>query len=255
MAIIGGTISPHINDSLTAYGAAVYSSNGLFCVELFSESQRSLWLWNPAIRKVQQVPKSLNNYEGESFSVGFGFSSIINDYKMVKLFTSDFLVAQVEVYALGTGLWTKVEPGNLKGVRVSHPSAFNCNGAIFWVGMKEGVEEDRKIVSFDIAMELFTLISFPPMTSASQSCFHSPTMSQNKLALLSPTVIENSDSYLIDLWVLEECTDPCRERWNWTKMYTSRPNPFTFSIIPQIIWRNEIVCSVFRVEYPFGGEP
>ncbi|XP_028801595.1 uncharacterized protein LOC114756820 [Neltuma alba] len=152
--------SPHINDSLTAYGAAVYSSNGLLCVELFSESQRSLWLWNPAIRKVHRVPKSLNKYEGESFSVGFGFSSIVNDYKIVKLFMSDCLVARVEVYALMTGLWTKVEPGNLEGACVSHPSAFNCNGAIFWVGMKEGVDVGRKIVSFDIGMELVTLIPF-----------------------------------------------------------------------------------------------
>ncbi|XP_028790576.1 F-box/kelch-repeat protein At3g06240-like [Neltuma alba] len=210
--------SPNVSDSLMAYGTGLYSSNGLLCVELFGESQRSLWLWNPAIRKVHRVPKSLNKYEGESFSVGFGFSSIVNDYKIVKLFMSDFLVARVEVYALRTGLWTNVEPGNLEGVCVSHPSAFNCNGAIFWVGMKEGVEEGRKIVSFDIAMELFTLIPFPTMTSASQSCFHSLTMYQNKLALLSPTVIKNSESYLIDLWVLEECTDPCRERWNWTKM-------------------------------------
>ncbi|XP_028801596.1 F-box/kelch-repeat protein At3g06240-like [Neltuma alba] len=153
--------SPNVSDSLMAYGTGLYSSNGLLCVELFGESQRSLWLWNLAIRKVHQVPKSLNKYEGESFSVGFGFSSIVNDYKIVKLFMSDFLVARVEVYALRTGLWTNVEPGNLEVVCVSHPGAFNCNGAIFWVGMKEGVEEGRKIVSFDIGMELVFGVEYP----------------------------------------------------------------------------------------------
>ncbi|KAI9084662.1 hypothetical protein K1719_033306 [Acacia pycnantha] len=222
----------------------IYSSYGLLCVELIGRSQYSFWLWNPSIRKLIQVPKPLGRGE---YSVGFGFSPIVNDYKIVKLCMSNDLVDQVEVYALREGLWRAVGLGDLEGVFVSGRGGVTCNGAIFWFGLKEDEEEEdceRVIVSFDIAMEVSTLIPFPNMPLALESIFNRLTMYQNKLAMLAPTVVGNPESYLINLWVLEESTDPSKERWSWTKLYTSRPNPYRFSISAQIVWRNEIVCSV-----------
>ncbi|KAK4256311.1 hypothetical protein QN277_009194 [Acacia crassicarpa] len=231
----------HITNSFTS--SRVYSSYGLLCVELIGRYQHSFWLWNPCIRKLIQVPKPLDRGK---YSVGFGFSPIVNDYKIVQLCMSDDLVDQVEVYALREGLWRAVELRDLEGVSVSGRSAVTCNGAIFWFGLKEGEEEEDcelVIVSFDIAMEVFTLIPFPNIPLTLESCFDRLTMYQNKLAMLAPTVVGNPESYLIDLWVLEESTDPSKERWSWTKLYTSRPNPYRFSISP-IVWRNEIVCSL-----------
>ncbi|KAI9084693.1 hypothetical protein K1719_033337 [Acacia pycnantha] len=150
------------------------------------------------------------------------------------------------------GLWRKVEIGNLEGVYGLRCAAFACNGAIFWIGLKKDGEGHNKrcvqlIVSFDIAREVFTLIPFPTMTSAHRWC-NTLASFKNKLALFFPSDIENSESYVIDLWVLEECTDPTRERWSWAKIYTSRPNPYRFIICPKIIWRNEIVCLVSEGE-------
>ncbi|KAI9084716.1 hypothetical protein K1719_033360 [Acacia pycnantha] len=247
----------HIIDSFMS--GWVYSSNGLLCVKLRGNSQDCLWLWNPAIRVVRQVPKSLNNHEHGCFSVGFGFSPIINDYKIVKFFLPGYFVVQAEVYSLRTGLWREVEVGNLEGVYGLGCGAFPCNGAIFWIGQKKDVEGHNKrrvelIVSFDIAREVFTLIPFPTMTSA-HGCYNTLAIFKNKLALFFPSDIENSESYVIDLWVLEECTDPTSERWSWAKIYTSRPNPYRFIICPEIIWRNEIVCLVEALpEYQNEGE-
>ncbi|KAI9084664.1 hypothetical protein K1719_033308 [Acacia pycnantha] len=236
------------NGMLCGMSGWIYSSNGLLCMKLSSNSQDRVWLWNPSIRMVRRVPKSLN--ELECFCVGFGFSPIINDYKIVKFFVPGYFVVQAEVYSLRTGLWRKVEVGNLEGVYGLGCCAFPCNGAIFWIGQKNDVEGCNKsrlelIVSFDIAREVFTLIPFPTMTS-SLGCYNKLASFENKLALFFPSEIENSESWAIDLWVLEECTDPSMERWSWAKIYTSKPNPYgySFMIYPEIIWRNEIVCSV-----------
>ncbi|KAI9084682.1 hypothetical protein K1719_033326 [Acacia pycnantha] len=238
----------------------IYSSNGLLCMKLRSNSQDCLWLWNPSIRVVRQVPKSLN--EPECFSVGFGFSPIINDYKIVKFVVPGYFVVQAEIYSLRTGLWRKVEVGNLEGVYVRGLGAFSCNGAIFWIGQKINVEGRYiishldLIVSFDIAREVFTLIPFPTVTSSYQ-CSYKLASFENKLALFFPSITENSESWAIALWVLEECTDPSRERWSWAKIYTSKPDPYcyNFFISPKIIWRNEIVCSVEAFpKYQIEGE-
>ncbi|KAI9084713.1 hypothetical protein K1719_033357 [Acacia pycnantha] len=233
----------------------VYSSNGLLCVVL----RDSLWLWNPAIRVVRQVPQSLNHYEYECFSVGFGFSPIVNDYKIVKLVFSTTFVVQGEVYSLRMGLWRKVEVGNLDGVYHLRRRAFPCNGYIFWIGNKEEyVEGHRKnwldlIVSFDIAKEVFTLIPFPAM-APTYRFYNTLASYENKLVIFVGTEIENSTSYVIDLWVLEECAYPSRERRSWAKIYTIKLNRLHFIIWPKIIWRNKIVCLVEGAEENYKGK-
>ncbi|KAI9115024.1 hypothetical protein K1719_014037 [Acacia pycnantha] len=237
----------------------VYSSNGLLCVGL--NGQDSLWLWNPTIRVVVQVPKSLNNYEYDDFSVGFGFSPTINDYKIIKLFLSGRFVVQQfvvqgEVYSLKTGLWRKVEVGNLEGVCVlSGWSAFPCNETIFWMGRKD-VEGHNKscfdlIVSFDIVKEVFTLTPFPVMISG-KKCYNNELFCyENKLAIF----FSNSESHGIDLWVLEECADPSKGRWSWAKIFSSRPDPPSLTLYPHIIWRNEMVClAEYEVEEDYEAK-
>ncbi|KAI9084718.1 hypothetical protein K1719_033362 [Acacia pycnantha] len=232
----------HIIDSLIS--GRLYCCNGMLC---------------GMSGVVRQVPKSLN--EPECFSVGFGFSPIINDYKIVKFFVPGYFVVQAEIYSLRAGLWRKVEVGNLEGVYGLGCGAFPCNGAIFWIGQKKDVEGRNKsrlelIVSFDMAREVFTLIPFPTMTSA-HGAYNKLASFENKLALFFPSEIENSEYWAIDLWVLEECTDPSRERLSWAKIYTSKPNPYCYNFIicPEIIWRNEIVCSVEAFpEYQIEGE-
>ncbi|KAI9084710.1 hypothetical protein K1719_033354 [Acacia pycnantha] len=165
-----------------------------------------------------------------------------------------------KVYSLRMGLWRKVEVGNLEGVYGLRLRAFPCNGDIFWIGHKEDMEKHSKncldlIVSFDIAKEVFTLIPFPTRTSAYGS-FNTLASYESKLAIFFGTDIENSESYVIDMWVLEECAYPSRERWSWAKIYTSRPNLFpSFIIWPKIIYRNEIVCLLEELpRYQIQGE-
>ncbi|XP_028755896.1 F-box/LRR-repeat/kelch-repeat protein At2g27520-like [Neltuma alba] len=236
------------------------SCNGLLCVGVASFSRSlSLLLWNPATRKLSRVPTSVSYFEDEEFFVGFGFSPSVDDYKIVKIHVpgNTGRVNQVEVYSLTTGSWKEVEFGNLNGVAMTS-NGFSYNGAIFWIGSKLGVEEDEDdidlIVSFDIAMEVFILI---PLPSSPFSVTNTPyprylAVYDNKLALLSHTLSEDFKSSLIHLWLMEEGTCASRERWIWTKKYTSCPY-LGCLLVPVTIWKDEIVCNVSTLSGPLDN--
>ncbi|XP_028790638.1 F-box/kelch-repeat protein At3g23880-like [Neltuma alba] len=224
---------PFIDTSMGSY-RIVYSDNGLLCVELIK--CKTLFLWNPATREVHQVPKALKPFEHEYYCcVGFGFSPIVNDYKIVRVFVSwyDQMVHRAEVYSLSTGSWKEVDVGNLEDVIDISCSCITCNGSIFWFGLKEDVESESDgylIVSFDIAMEEFTLIQMPTLSPKSSHC-NSLTLYDNKLAMLSTRL--NGNSCSTDLWVMKGLS--------WTKTYDIKPYPS--SLHPVAIWRNHIICT------------
>lgn len=92
-----------------------------------------------------------------------------------------------------------------------------------------GVEEDEDdiylIVSFDIAMEEFTLIPAPssPFSDRITSFSTHLTAYENKLSVLSASLSGDSKSCLVHLGVMEEGGGTDRERWSWTKKYTTNP--------------------------------
>ncbi|KAI9110461.1 hypothetical protein K1719_018327 [Acacia pycnantha] len=218
------------------------SSNGLVCLQL--NESKSLCVWNPAIREVFHVARPLSSDRRGLSSIGFGFSPIVNDYKIVRLFYSiDSRVAhKVEVFALSTRLWKKVEVGKLECVIPPvHYYGLSFNGAIFWFSFNLEVGKNQYgVVSFDVATEVFTLIPFPS-SACKSNCYKLATY-ENKLAMLSSNKIVNMESSSVDLWVMDKCIDGSKETCIWTKIYTS--NPYPCFLFPQTIWINEIVCKV-----------
>ncbi|XP_054777045.1 putative F-box protein At3g16210 [Prosopis cineraria] len=238
-------------------GACIVSScNGLLCIEIDECSKPpSLLLWNPATTEVRRVPRNRNDFiEFDYFVVGFGFSPIVNDYKIVTTYVEfGDEVNGVEVFSLSRGSWEGRDIGNLKGVTLD-PETVTANGAIFWFGwLKLGAEGEgvvKMIVSFDIAKEVFTLIPMPDLNH--DAAFERLTFYENKLAVLCG-IWEDDDkddddddddddeiSELIDLWVLDEGTCESGERWSWNTRYAS--SPFSCILYPEAIWRDEIVC-------------
>ncbi|XP_054789418.1 F-box protein CPR1-like [Prosopis cineraria] len=231
------------------------SSNGLLCLaaEQSDLSPSALLLWNPAIREVRQLPRTKTTiYVEDSLTVGFGFSPILNDYKIVRTHAeSGYAISGVEVYSLSTNSWRKIEFGNLGAVRLL-PYIVSANGSIFWhaFNLKKEVGEDsfEIIVSFDIATELFTLIPWPALCCHTWSGISRLTVYEDKLAMLYSHVTEDFQYYLIDLWVWEEQVDSSGNRWNWSKKYASSPYPCM--LFPEPIWRNEIVGVDYGISMP-----
>ncbi|KAI9127415.1 hypothetical protein K1719_001974 [Acacia pycnantha] len=175
--------------------------------------------------------------------IRFGFSPIVDDYKIVKIYVDGaFDVEKVEVYSLRTRSWKGLELGILNGASISS-ERFTANGAIFWFGFKRdlvGRNGYPVIISFDIAMEVFTLLPRPAV--APRSYQNRLTTYENKLAILSCHGIRNYESFFIKLWMMEEVVVASGGRRSWTKKYTS--NPYPHFLRPMTIWKNEIVCKI-----------
>ncbi|KAI9127127.1 hypothetical protein K1719_001686 [Acacia pycnantha] len=210
-------------------------SNGLLCLK-YKDLETSLpffLLWNPATREIRQVPSPIKN-NFKFFLLGFGFSPIDNDYKI--------LVFQ-EMYSLSTGSWKEIKvEEDFGGLGISDFAA-TVNGAMFWIGYKVmNVDEndflvsDMWVVSFDMVMEVYTLIPLPCDVDDSWDSFLS--VYENKLAMLCGTMSENDKSYRTDLWVMEEGARSSGERWSWSKKYSISTSS---SIYPRAIWLEKIV--------------
>ncbi|KAI9112391.1 hypothetical protein K1719_016588 [Acacia pycnantha] len=206
------------------------SINGLVCVKSNYDFLKIL-VWNPAIRKFRPLTRRANFW----VKMGFGFCSIVKDYKVVIISYHPGhgcagLIHQVEVYSLSTYSWKKVEFGELlDGVEISS-DGFGTNGAIFWSGFKGN---GHFLISYCIATEEFALITppFPPPVFPDPTAYRL-SVYENKLALLSHTTTKNYEYTLIDLWVMGE-------RWSWTKKYSIK---HPYYLLPRAVWRNMIVC-------------
>ncbi|XP_028801601.1 putative F-box protein At5g52610 [Neltuma alba] len=240
---------PLINSSRDA--RILGSCNGLLCVEinLYNNSPPLFSLWNPATTAVRRVPRTrADGFQFDDSVTGFGFSPILNDYKIVITYAEVYdAVNRVEVFSLNGGSWRVIDIGNLKGVKL-YSQTVTANGAVFWYGEKLGAEEGEDevevIVSFDIAKEVFALI---PRPNLDYNADEKLTVYENKLAILCE-IWENDDETadLIDLWVLDEGTCASGETWSWTRRYTS--SPFSRALESMTMWRNEIICTPTSAE-------
>ncbi|KAI9073866.1 hypothetical protein K1719_039019 [Acacia pycnantha] len=231
----------------SSYVKIIGSCNGLLCLQISYSftSPPSFLLWNPATRDFREVPTSRTiDPRVYKHVLGFGFSAFVNDYKILRIFIdSSNMIYKVEVYSLSKDSWKEIKFENLEyeilfGLNVS------SNGRIFWYGLKAGEEQgewDRVLISFDIRMEVFTLIPWPAL---SRNSGVNLTVYENKLAIIA--VYGSKGSFYIDLWVLEDKVS-FGERWSWIKKFTSGPCPWKLDF--GTIWRNEIVISWSEIEH------
>ncbi|XP_028755865.1 F-box/kelch-repeat protein At3g06240-like [Neltuma alba] len=218
------------------------SSNGLLCVAIH-ENDFPFLLWNPATRDVREVPRSSTI---DCYRLGFGFSSFVNDYKIVAIYRK---IGRAGVYSLRRDSWKEIEYGNiLDFVTIYRDTRVSSNGAIFWNGSKRCEErEEGAIISFDIVKEVFTLIPRPTLQEDSYLYL---TVYKDKLAMLYCGVGASPN---IDLWVMEEDIGSSGERWSWTKKFTGGPCPWTL-YFGGTIWRNEIVMFGTETQDKIGNK-
>ena len=84
---------------------------------------------------------------GWDLDFAFGFSHIINDYKMVRIFEKDDEICEVGVFSLRDGCWRDIPFDNLKDIRIASASV-TANGVIFWGASKYVVgSHDRMVIA------------------------------------------------------------------------------------------------------------
>ncbi|KAI9127240.1 hypothetical protein K1719_001799 [Acacia pycnantha] len=209
-------------------------SKGLVCLNMIENGIKAdlLLIWNPAARDIRVVRlRTLFHFE-LCDRLGFGFSPLDNDYKIVRIIGRSIYIHAVEVYSLNYKSWKEVHVGDdIKGT-ATFGGNVTINGVMFWDAMRHS--EYNLILSFDLAKEVCRLIQKP------YHRLYSPRRLieyKNKLAMMVAALAGRNVPNLIHLWVMEKDT------FKWTKIYTSSPCPCD-SLCPVTIWRNEIVLKL-----------
>ncbi|XP_026382861.1 F-box/kelch-repeat protein At3g06240-like [Papaver somniferum] len=131
------------------------SSNGLVLLLIIAPYD-NLCIWNPATREYKRVPDS---GDSESDSHGFGFDCKNDDYKVIKIASSDpnEEVSEASVYSLASNSWKELGStsyyfplGTNKGLLL--------NGVLHWI-------VSSVLVCFDISDEMFRDVRLPYSSS------------------------------------------------------------------------------------------
>ncbi|KAK4259363.1 hypothetical protein QN277_005704 [Acacia crassicarpa] len=229
------------------------SCNGLLCIQVHPDQGRSpcsLCLWNPVIREVREIPETTRNARNDYLDMhkfGLGFSSVINDFKIVKFYKQELHKKKnkkkaallrhhgVEVYSLSTGSWKELEFVALQNTTIIS-KASSVDGTIFWLGLQDSC---HVLVSFDVATEVLTITQIP-LTSRHQVYKTTTTLSvyQNKFAIYQYYCDCSFNS--IDIWAMEEVATESGKSFSCVKICNVSTIAYFFG--PLCIWRNEIVC-------------
>nr|POF02940.1 putative f-box protein [Quercus suber] len=132
------------------YFQLVGSANGLFCLH---EGNRFI-LWNPCIRKFITLPNP---------SVTAVFPCYA--YQCVNIGYEGAKPPLVEVYSVSEGSWRVTSAGDSYPPRITisnwHPQATSLNGAVYFVANDWGDAQSLIVLSFDLGVQVFRLISLP----------------------------------------------------------------------------------------------
>ncbi|KAK9724780.1 hypothetical protein RND81_05G097600 [Saponaria officinalis] len=158
----------------------VGSCNGLVC--LGSMSGSSFIIWNPITREFCQYPDhEIGKFVNFWWMVtwGFGYVSAVDDYKIVRICKKKFdRSIMVHVFSLRSNKWRRIDTNsfhNFSDLRTSerlHKPGVLVNETLYWMGgmpplIIRGLI--RKILSFDLALELFDTFSHLEVSTPS-SC-------------------------------------------------------------------------------------
>ncbi|XP_059442124.1 F-box/kelch-repeat protein At3g06240-like [Corylus avellana] len=231
--------------SLSRSFEVVGSCNGLVLLRRYTNT---LILWNPSIRKFVSLPKPDNaGYEGckwASTGWGFGFDSLENDYKVVKIVNhveidGDMKVdSHVQVFSLNSGSWKTIGAVGVPGCRFLNDhrgtQAFT-NGAIHWLTIARIEKEvfQNIVVSFDVSNEIFREIRLPTEIAYAFPSFLSISVYGKMVAVC---VVSASVHYMCCMWVMTECK-------SWTKLLSfdtiNIPKPLGYTKAGELLWERD----------------
>ncbi|KAL4595688.1 hypothetical protein ACB092_12G109200 [Castanea dentata] len=206
----------------SGYPHFVGSCNGILCFSDYTSSEfKDVYLWNPSIRKFKRLPDTCLS-KLFNVSLGFGFDSQNNNYKVVRISVSTakpMPPPDVEVYSLSSDSWKRVGLGiSWRPNIVFHK--FNCtltfpfvSGRLHWmIEMIEGGGQERlftsMILSFDVNSEKFKEL---PLPDDEGSCITKCLASfKEKLALIKFGYGVQPHSLLCSIWVMGDSWNKLR---------------------------------------------
>ncbi|XP_058006580.1 F-box protein CPR1-like [Hevea brasiliensis] len=200
----------------------VGSCNGVFCLSygVYGRHTDGAALWNPSVRKIVNIPcpnVTFTSYGPYIPSLGFGFDSTTDDYKLVRIVYSHFNFGEirpfVEIYSLRSRGWRKVD-NNLKYVITARSTSAFLNGACHWVANKRfyGPGVCDAIVSFSLGEEAFGEMEVPDCLVKKYQ-FVDVAVFDGSLLLVASFKLTGEGCFTV--WMMKEYGVP----GSWTKLF------------------------------------
>ncbi|XP_049382596.1 F-box protein CPR1-like [Solanum stenotomum] len=202
-------------------------------------------LFNPSTRNYRLLPPSpFDCPQGLHQcirSVGFGFDSVVNDYKFVRI--SEFLKddrygyieevdEKIEVYELGIDCWRELDhvDQGLPKLYWSPCSQMFYKGAFHWI-------DQDIILCFDISTEIFRNMNIPDTYHYYNDPFYSLIILNKSLTLICyPSILPVIDPTedLIEIWIMKDYD----VYESWIKKYTLRSLSME---CPLAVWKDNFL--------------
>ncbi|KAJ9174392.1 hypothetical protein P3X46_013039 [Hevea brasiliensis] len=200
----------------------VGSCNGVFCLsyDVYGKYTERASLWNPSVRKIVNIPCPIftfTSYGPYIPSLGFGFDSTTDDYKLVRIVCSHFNYGEirpfVEIYSLRSRGWRKVD-NNLQYVITARSTSAFLNGACHWVATKRGYGHGvcDAIVSFSLGEEVFGEMEVPDCLVKKYQ-FVDVAVFDGSLLLAASFKFSGESCFTV--WMMKEYGVP----GSWTKLF------------------------------------
>ncbi|XP_059629706.1 F-box/kelch-repeat protein At3g06240-like [Cornus florida] len=235
-------VKPHLDHRLE-FLDIIGSCNGLVCIWFLS--RRSYVIFNFYTRESKQIPfcnlrcffPSLIcggfGYD-TSLICGFGYDSLSDDYKLVKLGRQS-----VYVYSLRAGCWKKVQDYVKNSFYVEYGAyptrGMMLNGAIHWFCLDINSNKKSKIAAFDLGSEKLSEIPLPSFfTNVHKMC--GIGVFGGCLCVKVPA----SDEF----WVMKEY----RVEQSWTKVNVEFPNSLHAKPL-DLLNNDETLMKTFRFKF------
>jgi F-box interacting protein len=146
----------------------VASCNGLLC--LWDEMRDAVYIWNPATSsELKALPAAPSRRLGEPrptrqdlmvYGVGFGFDSVSNDFKVVKLVDEDNdELLEAKMYSLKSGCWRLLHMSVNFRLCLSEQGP-TLDGVFLWYNYQYLPYLDDRIVAFDFSEEEFVMMMY-----------------------------------------------------------------------------------------------
>lgn len=185
------------------YPLVINSYNGIVCVAVLDDDDL-FFLWNPSLRMCRKLPDppSWGLYR---YTIGFGYDSVSNDYKVVRIVcdTPRDLNAKVHVYSTKAECWREFRLSIYREHERFEQNHIVVNGVMY-------IDNEFELISFDLHREVFRQVPLPRYCGDQMSDLLD---FEGSVALVFRDVGHEPGMYL---WTLDDVSD----RVSWTKRFS-----------------------------------
>ncbi|XVF53401.1 hypothetical protein PTKIN_Ptkin05aG0096600 [Pterospermum kingtungense] len=228
---------------LTRFPKVVGSVNGLVCLDVSPCYASDFVLWNPGPKQFKRLvfPLIASTKTNPIWlvSLGFGFDSFNNDYKLVRIVSfksndSSPPVVRAEVYSWRNDVWKEIEESSDLPLICGAQDGVVVNGSLNWVALELQRLADRKVVvSFDMGTEVFKTIALPAVTRLANVKLMS-YMGLLAIAVYPLVFAPNGNNMnRFEFWVLNDCDDGLK-RWFRMVSIENFSNLFLFDPVNEV---------------------